>query len=74
MPNASLERPGSTGMANQKSASVATLKAIADAFNAHDLDAIMGDLSSAKPAVAAQLCAGADRRLVFARCGCSQLH
>jgi len=28
-------------MAKQQSASVATLKAIADAFNAHDLDAIM---------------------------------
>ena len=28
-------------MAKQQSASVATLKAIAEAFNAHDLDAIM---------------------------------
>lgn len=28
-------------MAKQQSVSVATLKAIADAFNAHDLDAIM---------------------------------
>jgi hypothetical protein len=29
-------------MAQQNVASVETLKAIADAFNAHDLDAIMG--------------------------------
>lgn len=32
----------SAGMAKQQSPSVATLKAITDAFNAHDLDAIMG--------------------------------
>ena len=32
---------GLTGMAKHQSVSVATLKAIADAFNAHDLDVIM---------------------------------
>lgn len=32
---------GSTGMAKQQPVSAATLKAITDAFNAHDLDAIM---------------------------------
>jgi len=32
---------GATNMAKQQSVSVATLKAIADAFNAHDLDTIM---------------------------------
>ena len=32
---------GAAGMTKRQSVSVATLKAIADAFNAHDLDAIM---------------------------------